>query len=143
MATATRDARGHPYTVTEQNFTIRALQPRGDNRHAVFFTHAREALSYHYERNPADPRIQHALTLEVDDFGNVLKQAAIGYGRRAVRVDRRTAARDAEPTRRTAADQHSRRPLITYTENGVTNADRRSPDDATARRCRARRAPSS
>ena len=42
----------------------------------------REAISYHYERNPADPRIQHALTLEVDDFGNVLKQAAIGYGRR-------------------------------------------------------------
>ncbi len=55
-----------PYTVTEQNFTIRALQPRGGNRHAVFFTHAREAISYHYERNPADPRIQHALTLEVD-----------------------------------------------------------------------------
>src|SRR5262249_22302279 len=55
-----------PYTITEQNFTIRALQPRGANRHAVFFTHAREAISYHYERNPADPRIQHALTLEVD-----------------------------------------------------------------------------
>ena len=45
-----------PYTVTEQNFTIRALQPRGGNRHAVFFTHPREAISYHYERNPADPR---------------------------------------------------------------------------------------
>lgn len=71
-----------PYSVTEQNFTLRALQPRGDNRHAVFFTHARETRSYHYERNPADPRIQHALTLEVDAFGNVLKQAAIGYGRR-------------------------------------------------------------
>ena len=56
---------------------------RGGNRHAVFFTHPREAISYHYERNPADPRIQHALTLEVDAFGNVLKQAAIGYGRRS------------------------------------------------------------
>ena len=33
----------------------------------------REAISYHYERNPADPRIGHALTLEVDDFGNVLQ----------------------------------------------------------------------
>lgn len=71
-----------PYTVTEQNFNIRALQPRGGNRHAVFFTHAREAIAYHYERNPADPRIQHALTLEVDAYGNVLKQTAIGYGRR-------------------------------------------------------------
>ena len=62
-----------PYTVTEQNFTIRPLQLRGSNRHAVFFTHARESLGYHYERN--QPRIQHALTLEVDDYGNVLKQA--------------------------------------------------------------------
>ena len=60
------DKADHPYTVTEQNFTIETLQPQGDNRHAVFFTHAREAISYHYERNPADPRIQHALTLEVD-----------------------------------------------------------------------------
>jgi hypothetical protein len=71
-----------PYTVVEQDFTIRLLQPRAGNRHAVFFTHPREAITYHYERNPADPRIQHALTLEVDDFGNVLKEAAIGYGRR-------------------------------------------------------------
>ena len=28
---------GHPYTVTEQNFTIQLLQPRGQNPHAVFF----------------------------------------------------------------------------------------------------------
>ena len=36
----------------EQNFTISSLQPQAENRHAVFFTHAREAISYHYERNP-------------------------------------------------------------------------------------------
>ncbi len=72
---------GHPYTVTEQNFTIRRLQPHDGNRHAVFFTHPREAISYHYERNPTDPRISHALTLDVDDFGNVLRSLAIGYPR--------------------------------------------------------------
>ena len=98
-----------PFTVTEQNFTIRPLQPRGGNRHAVFFTHAREALSYHYERNPTDPRIQHALTLEVDDFGSVLKQAAIGYGRRASPLSEQW-DRDRQTT-----------PLLTYTENRVTN----------------------
>jgi hypothetical protein len=101
----------HPYSVTEQSFTIRALQPRGNNRHAVFFTHAREAISYHYERSPGDPRIQHALTLEVDDYGNVLKQAAIGYGRRQP---------DPDLTAQDAAKQTQT--LITYTENGVTNA---------------------
>ena len=71
-----------PYSVAEQNVTVRRLQERGPLRHAVFFTQAREAITYHYERNPADPRIQHTLTLEVDDYGNVLKSAAVGYGRR-------------------------------------------------------------
>ncbi|MFC3550085.1 SpvB/TcaC N-terminal domain-containing protein [Lysobacter cavernae] len=98
-----------PYTVTEQNFTIRPLQARGSNRHAVFFIHASEALSYHYERNPTDPRIQHALTLEVDDYGNVLKQAAIGYGRRASPLSTQW-----DRDRQTTA-------LLTYSENRLTN----------------------
>ena len=99
-----------PYTVTEQNFRIRMLQSRGANRYAVFFTHASEALTYHYDRNPADPRIQHALTLEVDDLGNVLKQAAIGYGRRVSPLSQAW-----DRNRQTTA-------LLTYTENGVTHA---------------------
>ncbi len=39
------DKQQHPYTVTEQNFTIRVLQPRGGNRHGVFFTHAARSRS--------------------------------------------------------------------------------------------------
>lgn len=101
---------GRPYTVTEQSFTVRLLQPRGSHRHAVFITDAREALSYHYERNLTDPRIQHTLTLEVDDYGNVLKQAAIGYGRRASPLSEQW-----DRDRQTTA-------LLTYTENKVTNA---------------------
>ena len=76
------DRAPHPYVITEQNFTIRTLQGSVGNRHAVFFTHAREALSYHCERSPADPRLSHALTLAVDEYGNILRSAAIGYGRR-------------------------------------------------------------
>ncbi len=75
------DNEAHPYIVTEQTLTIRVLQPRADNLHSVFFTHPREALSTHYERDLSDPRVSHTLTLEVDEFGNVLKSAAIGYGR--------------------------------------------------------------
>ncbi|WP_373509393.1 toxin TcdB middle/C-terminal domain-containing protein, partial [Thiocapsa sp.] len=117
-----------PYTVTEQNFTIRTLQPRGANHHAVFFTHAREAISYHYERNPADPRIQHALTLEVDDYGNVLKQSAIGYGRREqIRIVDAQGQVQQSPNPGLAgldATDRARQTtaLITYTENRVTNA---------------------
>ncbi|WP_223165062.1 toxin TcdB middle/C-terminal domain-containing protein [Massilia frigida] len=117
-----------PYTVTEQNFHVRLLQGGGCNRHAVFLTHANEALNYHYERNPADPRIGHALTLEVDAWGNVLKQAAIGYGRRReVRaIDRHGKVCDiANPgfAGLDAADQaRQTTALLTYTENRFTNA---------------------
>jgi RHS repeat-associated protein len=117
-----------PYTVTGQNYSIRALQPRGANQHAVFFTHASEMLEYHYERNPSDPRIQHSLVLEVDAYGNVLKQAAVGYGRRkTIRVVDEDGQvqelpnpgfKDLQPSdqdRQTTA-------LLTYTENRVTNA---------------------
>jgi RHS repeat-associated protein len=117
-----------PYTVTEQNFTIRTVQSRGSNRHAVFFTHAQETISYHYERNPADPRIQHSLTLEIDAFGNVLKQAAIGYGRRKqIRVIDGQGNVQQVPnpglTGLEPSDQAKQTtPLITYAENAVTNA---------------------
>jgi RHS repeat-associated protein len=101
----------HPYTVAESNQTIHCLQRQGDNRHAVFFTHAREAITYHYERNPTDPRIQHAMTLDVDDYGNVLKAIAIGYGRR--KPDLRL------PTQ-FDRDQQTK-VFITYSENRVTH----------------------
>ena len=105
------DEEEHPYTVVEQNFTVRTIQPRGENRHAVFFTHPREAITYHYERHPADPRPQHALTLEVDDYGNVLKQITIGYGRRPGLSPLEGADREKQE-----------KGLITYTENSFTNA---------------------
>jgi RHS repeat-associated protein len=99
-----------PYTVSEQNFAIRMLQERGANRHGVFFSHPREALTYHYERNPADPRIQHALTLEVNAYGNVRKEAAVGYGRRS------------SPLSETWDQERQTTALLTFTENRFTNA---------------------
>ena len=71
-----------PYSVSERNYAIRQCQPRGPNRHAVFFAHSLETIDYHYERHMTDPRVGHKLTLEVDEFGNVLKSATIGYARR-------------------------------------------------------------
>jgi RHS repeat-associated protein len=107
------DKAQHPYTVTEQNFSLKMLQPRAGNNipHAVFFTHNREVINYHYERNPVDPRISHSLTLEVDNFGNVLKQVAIGYGRR-----------QPDPELPLQADRDKQtKTLITYTENRYTD----------------------
>jgi RHS repeat-associated protein len=79
---------GQPYTVSEQNFTIEAVQRRAGQRHAVFFTHPREAIEYHCERNPTDPRVSHTLTLAVDPYGAVLRSAAVSYPRADV-PDRR------------------------------------------------------
>ncbi|MDH4244362.1 MAG: FG-GAP-like repeat-containing protein, partial [Nitrospira sp.] len=63
----------HPYTVAENNFEIRWLQPRGGQRHSVFFPVGRESISLNYERNPADPRISHTFGLDLDDYGNARK----------------------------------------------------------------------
>lgn len=111
-----------PYVVTEQSFTVKTLQHRDGNRHAVFFVHPREAVIYNYDRSIDDPRVQHAFTLDVDEYGNVLQQAAIGYGRR--RTDNGLPA---------DGDRNKQRLfLITATENSFTNpvlatADYRAP----------------
>lgn len=96
-----------PYSASERNYTVELLQPREGNKHAVFFTHPRETIDFHYERklinvldgklvdeataaaNPnaerlADPRVSHAMTLEVDQYGNVERSVAIAYPRRAL-----------------------------------------------------------
>ena len=110
----------HPYQVTEHRYRVAQLQPRDGNHHAVYLSHPIESLSYHYERNPSDPRISHALTLRVDAFGNPLRSVAIGYGRRRP-----------DPALPTQADRDKQtQTLITYTENGYTNAIDDSSFDA-------------
>lgn len=108
------DKAGHPYMVVEQNFTVKVLQPMGNNEHGVFFIHGREALNYHYERNPDDPRTIHTLNLEVDEFGNILKRCEIGYGRRKRNIHPNSPLLKKDQEKQTKL-------LITYTEIGMTN----------------------
>jgi RHS repeat-associated protein len=122
-----------PYAVTEQNFSVRMLQPRAGDHHGVFFTHLRESISYHYERSifpviggnvvdaitaaadPTvkwlpDPRVAHTLNLEVDKFGSVSKSARIGYARRY--PDLRLPSQQDRDSQAAA--------FVTYTENAFT-----------------------
>ena len=116
-----KDDSKRPYTVSESNLTIRTLQPRMSNRHGVFLTHARESVSFNYERKlypidggmRADPRVSHTVTLEVDDYGNVLKSVAIGYGRRFP---------DPSPILNATDRAKQSQILLTLTENRYTNA---------------------
>jgi RHS repeat-associated protein len=73
---------GNPYVVEEHRYEVRREQPTNGERHPVFFTHESEGVVRHYERNPDDPRVEHALTIEVDPFGNVVRNAHIAYPRR-------------------------------------------------------------
>ncbi|HEY6247730.1 MAG TPA: SpvB/TcaC N-terminal domain-containing protein, partial [Pyrinomonadaceae bacterium] len=130
------DESGQPYSVSERNYTIKTVQPHGDNRHSVFFTHARETVDFHYERklfpvangqivddatvfnNPnvklrADPRVSHAVTLDVDEYGNVLRSVAIAYGRR---FD------DQDPVLTDADRRMQKQLLVTLTDASFTNA---------------------
>lgn len=74
----------NPYSVSEVSYNVKLLQAKGENRYAVFYVWQREALSYDYERNPQDPRIARDLTIEIDEYGNVLQDCAIAYGRRGL-----------------------------------------------------------
>ena len=93
----------HPYAVTEHRYQVRLVQPPSGAAYGSVFAADLETLAYHYERNPADPRISHDLTLEVDDFGTVTKAAAVGYPRRAPAYPEQSAT------------------LLTYTEHDVTH----------------------
>ena len=104
----------HPFTVVERNFAVKLLRPKGNNAHAIFFTHPREEIASSYERRPADPRVTQTLTLEVDDVGNVLKLLVIGHGRK---TDDASLPLDEDRRRQ-------RTPIIRCTETEVTNAVR-------------------
>jgi RHS repeat-associated protein len=119
----------HPYSVSERNYEIRLEQKiLQTNRYAVFFAHDRETIDYHYERSfvldPADPetdpklkrkifdpRVTHAMTLEVDEFGNGLKSLAIAYPRRKHEFPEQAKI------------------LSTYTENRVANKPNNKPGE--------------
>ncbi|MES2110191.1 MAG: SpvB/TcaC N-terminal domain-containing protein, partial [Bacteroidota bacterium] len=75
----------YPYTVTEHNSRVLLMQPLLDNRDTVFMSLESEQIAYHYERNPADPRIVHTLNTGIDpEYGFLLHSFHVVYGRQPV-----------------------------------------------------------
>jgi len=70
-----------PYSATQTGIEIRKVQPQEQNSYASFQVLPTESISYSYDRNPADPRIEHSSILETDELGNVTKSATIVYPR--------------------------------------------------------------
>jgi RHS repeat-associated protein len=97
-----------PFSAAAHNCVIELLQPRGQNKHAVFVVKESEAVTYSYERKTKDPRVAHNLNIKLDEYGNVLESASIVYPR---------AAADTPPETQEA----QARLLVTYVENSFTN----------------------
>ena len=132
----------NPYSITKTNYTVERRQPIGQNKHAVFYAHPRETLTFHYERQPDDPRVTHEVTLETDPFGNTKRAVSIGYPRRAGYAEPEPALpaqfRGCSRTTRRGCTS-SRRSTATRTTSPI----RRRPRTCIARRCRRRPRPGS
>lgn len=83
-----------PYSVVSHGSIVTVLQPPLDGQAAVVAVIEREAITTTYEREPADPRVEHTLTVEVDGQGNVLRSAAVRYARVAPDVSVPAQVRD-------------------------------------------------
>lgn len=70
------------YSTSEHSYEVRREQPARGNAVAVMFAHPREQLEIHTEREATDPRVQHTLTLALDEVGHVRRAASIAYQRR-------------------------------------------------------------
>ncbi|MEP7129199.1 MAG: toxin TcdB middle/C-terminal domain-containing protein, partial [Chitinophagales bacterium] len=106
-----------PYRTAQHSCLIKLVQPlRQDqpifeNKHAVFFVHESETITYYYERNAADPRIAHTINVQIDEFGNIAESVVIGYGRKTV-----------DPALTDQQDQDKQSEIhVTYTVNNYTN----------------------
>lgn len=99
-----------PYSAVERNCLIQTVQPLGPNRYAAFLVTESESISYHYERNSSDPRIDHTLNCAIDQYGNILEAAHVSYPRQPGVVGL--------PARVQTEQQRLR---VSYNVNGFTN----------------------
>lgn len=105
-------AEPHPYGCTENRYRVRALRAATAVAPGVYVLELIETLTHQYERDPADPRVSHSQTLEVDEFLNPLRSLVITYGRRAPAAELPT---DADRDKQTRA-------VLVYSQNHYTNA---------------------
>ncbi len=109
------------FSTAYHNCHIRRLQPRMDNRHAVFLVTESEAITYNYELDlrqdklTPDPRIAHTLNLRVDEFGNVLQSVATVYPRVGHYSDETLSGAERDLIDRVQQETH-----LAYTENRYT-----------------------
>ena len=77
------DASGRLYSETAGEVLVRRLQPRGQNRHAVFLPLPSRSMTWQYENGDlSDPQVSQTVPVRFDDLGNLLESASIAYPRK-------------------------------------------------------------
>jgi len=99
-----------PYSVATHNCVVELLQPKGQNKHAIYIVKESESIAYSYERDVEDPRIAHTLNIKLDDYGNALESASVVYPRLQVDVTLPQETQDAQAET-----------IISYVQNQFTN----------------------
>jgi RHS repeat-associated protein len=103
-----------PFTITDKINAVKMLQHSVSVIHpGVFLVTPRESVNCIIERNDADPKISHDITLEVDDFGNITKSVSVAYGRRS---SFRTSLHTADDWKAQGTT------VVMYTEQDFTNS---------------------
>jgi len=112
-----------PYSVATHTCQLQLLQRRDINKHGVFIVKEREAITYHYERDPEDPRVTHTLTLETDELGNVLESVSVVYPRVGTEEVLKDAPTDSLVIRnaKDQARKGQQKNWITFTKNDFTS----------------------
>lgn len=77
-----------PYSVNQNGYGVKLVQPAIDGHYAVFQTVERESVRSVLECQSDDARIEHTCNLEFDSFGQVLRTAQVNYGRKNAVLER-------------------------------------------------------
>ncbi|MBS1789169.1 MAG: toxin [Acidobacteria bacterium] len=110
------------FSTAYHNCNIQRLQPKGENKHAVFLVTESEAITYNYELDlrqeelRPDPRIAHTLNLRIDEYGNIQQSIAVAYPRVNHYEDTTLPAGTADLIVQTQKEPH-----LAYTETRYTN----------------------
>src|SRR5262249_47030054 len=114
------------FAVAGHNCNIKLVQPRGQNRHAVFLVTESEAVTYNYDLDlrptspprtlAPDPRVVQTLNLSFDELGNVLQSITVGYGRLRQHEDPSLDTAQLSLIRSVQSERH-----LAYTETHYTN----------------------
>ena len=110
-----------PYSVATHNCHVQLKQKKGNYAHAVFMVHESEAITFSYERNPADPRVAHTLNLEFDEMGNVKKSVSVVYGRKTESFTSLPENLNDHDNQQNILNREQRKVHLIYTESEFTD----------------------